>query len=72
VAEHKGKVKWFNNAKSYGLIGREDGPQMYSSTIRQFNRMGAKRSRKAARSSSTSSQVRKVRRRTRWSPPSDY
>jgi CspA family cold shock protein len=29
VARLKGKVKWFNNAKGYGFIGREDGPDVF-------------------------------------------
>jgi len=29
VARIKGKVKWFNNAKGYGFIGREDGPDVF-------------------------------------------
>jgi CspA family cold shock protein len=25
----KGMVKWFNNAKGFGFIGREDGPDVF-------------------------------------------
>ncbi len=29
MARIRGKVKWFNNAKGYGFIGREDGPDVF-------------------------------------------
>lgn len=29
VDRMKGTVKWFNNAKGYGFIGREDGPDVF-------------------------------------------
>ena len=28
-AQYRGKVKWFNNAKGFGFIGREDGPDVF-------------------------------------------
>jgi cold shock protein len=29
VAQYKGTVKWFNNAKGYGFLGREDGADVF-------------------------------------------
>jgi CspA family cold shock protein len=29
VSSLKGTVKWFNNAKGFGFIGREDGPDVF-------------------------------------------
>ncbi len=29
MSQYKGKVKWFNNAKGFGFIGREDGPDVF-------------------------------------------
>ncbi len=29
MAQYKGTIKWFNNAKGYGFIGREDAPDLF-------------------------------------------
>ena len=29
MARNKGKLKWFNNDKGFGYIGRDDGPDVF-------------------------------------------
>ena len=29
MAQYTGVVKWFNNSKGFGFLGREDGPDVF-------------------------------------------
>lgn len=29
MSQYKGEVKWFNNAKGFGFLGRTDGPDVF-------------------------------------------
>ena len=29
MSQYKGEVKWFNNAKGFGFLGRSDGPDVF-------------------------------------------
>lgn len=29
MAQYTGVVRWFNNAKGFGFLGREDGPDVF-------------------------------------------
>ena len=29
MAQYKGEIKWFNNAKGYGFVGHENGPDVF-------------------------------------------
>lgn len=29
MAQYKGEIKWFNNAKGYGFVGHTEGPDVF-------------------------------------------
>ena len=29
MAQHQGVVRWFNNAKGYGFLGKDEGPDVF-------------------------------------------
>ncbi len=64
MAQHTGEVKWFNNGKGYGFVGREGGPDVflhYSSILLD----GYKSLKEGDKVTSTSSKASKARRRTK-------
>jgi len=50
MAQYKGQVKWFNNAKGFGFLGREEGPDL----------RGTSPSKRETKSSLTSFRARRV------------
>jgi len=48
----QGTVKWFNNSKGYGFIGREDGPDVFCPLLGHNGRRLPDAYRKATRSNS--------------------
>ncbi len=71
-AQYKGKVKWFNNAKGYGFIGREDGAGRIRSLLRDSVGWIQNTQAKATMWSSTSLRLPKRSQAGRSNPESGY
>lgn len=48
MAQYEGTVKWFNNAKGFGFLGRNDGNDVFVTTAR-FRVKGIRGLRKGTR-----------------------